>query len=320
MAFFFTDSDLSGAGETAEAEVWLATEFTLPAGLSIAKFRWRFPAVASGVTPKIRVYDSGNNLITSIGTAGVLDFDTSTNDAWNNATPAAPWTPSADTYRVVVNTTRYVFVSGFFTGGSVTRSGVTAVQSRFGSPGSAPTSTSTVLFTPDIDFSGTTQIALSDAGSSAEAAGIGVTLGLTEAGAGADTSAAPATVPLADAGSEAEALAPAVTAPLADAGAGADLLDNGQSTPIALADRARAVDILSVIRRGRATGRDTSGWDGFGAIMSANLEEIGRERAARPETCPVDGALLEEARGVLHCTFGGETYDFSGQPVYGFQI
>lgn len=155
MSFFFTDGDLSGSLETAEAEVWLATEFTVPAG-NANKFRWRFPAIPSGVTPLMRLFNAGGTAL-AIGPASAttLAFDTSTNDAWNNATPPAPVALSAGTYRATINTTRYVFIGSFFAGGPITRAGVTAVQSRFGSPGSAPASTSNTLYTPDMDFTAT---------------------------------------------------------------------------------------------------------------------------------------------------------------------
>lgn len=62
----------------------------------------------------------------------------------------------------------------------------------------------------------------------------------------------------------------------------------------------------------------TDGWESFGAIMRTNEELIQREREERPSTCPVDGYILEDVRGVLHCVFGGEIYDYSGQRLYGY--
>lgn len=148
MATFFTDADLTGAGEFVEGEVWLATEFTVPDGT--ATFRWRWPAVAPVVTPQIRVYNAGGTLV-----AGPISFDSTTTSAWNTAGVGSPVSLSAGTYRVVVNTTRYPARSGFFSGGSITRGDITGVQSRFGSPGSAPTSTSTATYFVDIDFTAT---------------------------------------------------------------------------------------------------------------------------------------------------------------------
>ena len=145
MTTFYTDADLIGAGEFVEAEVWLATEYTVAAGT--ATFRWRWPAVAPAVTPQIRVFDSGGTLV-----AGPISFDSSTLSAWNTAGAGSPVALSAGTYRVTVNTTRYPALSGFFSGGSITRSGITGVQSRFGSPGTAPASTSTAAYFVDIDF------------------------------------------------------------------------------------------------------------------------------------------------------------------------
>lgn len=143
MTTFFTDSDLTGSGEFVEAEVWLATKFTIPSGLVTP--RWRWPTVASAVTPKMRIFDSGGTLVN--GT--VYDFDTTTLDAWNSSPQISL---SAGTYRFTINTTRYVAKSGFFSGGSVTRGEITGVESNFGSPGSAPTSTSTATYFIDIDL------------------------------------------------------------------------------------------------------------------------------------------------------------------------
>lgn len=146
MGFFFTDSDLTGAGEFVEAEVTLGPEFTIPAG-SIARFRARWPAIAPAVTPKIRVYNTSNALV-----AGPYDFDSTTLSDWNNATPGAPVSLDAGTYYVTWNTTRYPAVAGFFAGGPITRNGVTAVQGRFASGVTSPTNTSTALYPVDIDF------------------------------------------------------------------------------------------------------------------------------------------------------------------------
>jgi hypothetical protein len=141
---FFTDADLTGSGEFVEAEVWLATEFTVSVA-GTATYRWRWPTVTPSVTPQIRVFDAGGTLV-----FGPYSFTSSTLDAWNPAGTGDAWT--AGTYRVTVNTTRYPAVTGFFSGGSITRGSVTGVQSRFGSPGSAPTSTSTAAYFVDVDF------------------------------------------------------------------------------------------------------------------------------------------------------------------------
>lgn len=145
MTNFYTDADLSGAGEFAEATVTLATEFTLPAG-TIASVRARFPAVA-GATVLMRIYSSGGSLL-----ASAPGFDSTTVDAWNTATISGGLVVSAGTYRVCQVVTRYIALGGFFSGGSITRSGMTAVQGRFDSGDVAPASTSTATYFVDIDF------------------------------------------------------------------------------------------------------------------------------------------------------------------------
>lgn len=64
----------------------------------------------------------------------------------------------------------------------------------------------------------------------------------------------------------------------------------------------------------------TDGWYTYGSIMRTNQELIEQERVERPFTCPVDGYTLEDVRGVLHCAFGGEVYDYAGQPAFGYQM
>lgn len=145
MTNFFTDADLSGAGEFAEATVTLATEYTLPAG-TIASVRSRFPAVA-GATVLMRIYSSGGTLL-----ASASGFDTTTVDTWNTATIAGGLVVTAGTYRACIVVTRYIALGGFFSGGSITRSGMTAVQGRFDSGDVAPASTSTASYFVDIDF------------------------------------------------------------------------------------------------------------------------------------------------------------------------
>lgn len=145
MATFYADSDLAGAGEFVEPEIWLAGEFTVPAGT--ASFRWRWPAVAPVVTPQVRVFNASGALV-----AGPIAFDSSTLSAWNTAGANSPIALSAGTYRVTVNTNRYPARSGFFSGGSITRGFITGVQSRFGAVGNAPASTSAATYFIDIDF------------------------------------------------------------------------------------------------------------------------------------------------------------------------
>lgn len=144
MVTFWTDADLVGHGEFVEAQVSLATEFTLSAG-SISRFRWHFPAVAPSVTPAIRLYNAAGALVASV------PFDTGTLDAWNWATPGSPISVTAGTYRATVTTTRYPALSGFFSG-PITRGPITAVQGRFTSGDAAPTSASTAAYFVDVDF------------------------------------------------------------------------------------------------------------------------------------------------------------------------
>lgn len=63
-----------------------------------------------------------------------------------------------------------------------------------------------------------------------------------------------------------------------------------------------------------------NGWETYGAILRQNAELQAQEAAERPATCPNDGYILENVRGVLHCVFGGEFYDYAGKPLYDFQI
>lgn len=162
MVNFYTDADLSGAGEFVESTVTLATEFTLPAG-TINAVRTHFPAVA-GATPLARVYNSGGTQLFAGG------FDSSTPDAWNSATISGGLSVSAGTYRVAIVVTRYVAKGSFFSGGSVVRNGITGVQSRFDSGDVAPASTSTATYFADLDFTAT--------GSSATPNGLAVAVAL----------------------------------------------------------------------------------------------------------------------------------------------
>lgn len=144
MTTFYTDADLVGYGEFVEAQVSLATEFTLPAG-TISRFRWHFPAVAPSVTPAIRLYNAAGTLLASV------PLDTTVLDGWNWATPGAPIAVAAGTYRATVATTRYPARSGFFSA-PITRGDITAVQGRFTSGDTAPTNASTAAYFVDVDF------------------------------------------------------------------------------------------------------------------------------------------------------------------------
>lgn len=295
MTTFFTDSDLTGAGEFVEAEVWLATEFTVPAGA--ATFRWRWPAVAPVVTPTIRVYDSGGTLV-----AGPISFDTTTLSAWNYAGAASPVALSAGTYRVVVNTTRYPALSGFFSGGSITRGSITGVQSRFGSPGSAPSSTSTAAYFIDIDFTPT--MSLSPGGIE-----VPVTLGAPTASFAA-TAAAPT-------GIEVPVLLGAPTASFAVTAA----VPTGIEVPVTLGAPAvyhyvapNGIEVPITLGAptieappGPEPVTETGSWMGLLAVVnSARADaELNRERLRHPVECPYDGWPLTPTERGLHCEFGG---------------
>lgn len=62
------------------------------------------------------------------------------------------------------------------------------------------------------------------------------------------------------------------------------------------------------------------GWVTYGAIMRQNADLQAQERAQRPVSCPNDGEILQDVRGVLHCVFGGEIYDYNGQRLYDYQL
>lgn len=146
MTNFYTDADLSGAGEFAESAVSLATEFTLPAG-TIHGMRARFPSVA-GATVLPRLYNAGGSLLSS-GTV----FDTAIADAWNPFTGGAfPLVVGAGTYRACTVVTRYPALGGFFSGGAITRGDITANRGMFDGGDVAPTQASTATYFVDLDF------------------------------------------------------------------------------------------------------------------------------------------------------------------------
>jgi hypothetical protein len=147
VATFFTDLEASGGGEFLDtAEVGI--RYTLPAG-TINYLRVYWPAVAPSGTPVMRLWDSGGTLLQTIS------FDTTTLSAWNNATPGSPIAVSAGTYYVSWGTTRYKAISGFFSGGSITRGSITAVEGRFATVGSFPSGTSAAGYVADLDFTPT---------------------------------------------------------------------------------------------------------------------------------------------------------------------
>lgn len=337
MVTFFTEADVTGTGETVEAEVWLATEFTVPAG-TLSALRWRFPAGIISVTPVMRIFNASGTAL-AIGTAGAtsLAFDTSTAGQFNAATLPTPLVLTAGTYRATVNTTRYVFKSGFFTSGSITRGSITAVQGRFGSPGSAPSSTSTATYFPDIDFTAT--------GSPAEPAGLAVPVGIGAPSVNAGLSVAPSglavavgqgepTVGQPSAVPDSLAVATGLGAPsITLAGSAPDGLSvavglgepsvvtaytvapDSLSVPVGLgapaivltsAPAGLAVPVgLGSPTVGQATG--SGGWHDFGGIIQGAINDarINDERRRNPVECPVHGWPLKRTPRGLHCQFGG---------------
>lgn len=149
MTRFYADAEWVGAPAAQEAEVWLATRFTvITDGTAIPGWYW--PNLTPSVTPAMRIYTTAGALV-----AGPIAFNSTTLGAYNAAGAGVALT--AGTYDVVVNTTHYVFLAGFFASGSVTRGAITGVQGRFSTPGTPPSSgsTSTTAYGPDIDWTPT---------------------------------------------------------------------------------------------------------------------------------------------------------------------
>jgi hypothetical protein len=142
---FFGDAEAAGGGEFVDtAEVGI--RFTLPAG-TINSLRVWWPAVAPGGAPVMHLWDGAGTLLQTIS------FDTTALSGWNNATPASPIAVTAGTYYVSWGTTRYKAILGFFSGGSVTRGSIIAVEGRFSTTlGAFPSSTSSAAYVADIDF------------------------------------------------------------------------------------------------------------------------------------------------------------------------
>jgi hypothetical protein len=141
--WFHVDADLVGAGQFDDggAEIAIGTEFTVPDGDYL--FRWRHPTEVPTVTPTVRVWNASNALV-----AGPLSFTSLAPDTWCET---AQVTLTAGTYKVAVNTTDYVARTGFYTGGPITREGITGVRGVFGaSPSSAPGTNSTATYFVDI--------------------------------------------------------------------------------------------------------------------------------------------------------------------------
>lgn len=147
MVNFFTDDDLVGAQQfpADEGTLQLATEITT-AKAGTTRFRARFANLALGVTPQIRVWDAGDQLV-----AGPLSFSTTTPGQWNSTSGSKTALP-AGTYRITFQTDRYVARTGFFSGGPIGRGDLTGITSRVGTSTLAPpTSNSTAAFFADLD-------------------------------------------------------------------------------------------------------------------------------------------------------------------------
>jgi hypothetical protein len=146
VATFYTDADLSGAGEFSDPELTLATEFTVPDG-NVNWLRWRCPSVAPSVTPSFRIYDASNNLVATVPLDGPV-----VTSAWNQGTPVAPIALTAGTYRASINTTDYLARGSFFSGGPIVRGDITGVQGRFANGIAAPGGASNSAYFVDWDF------------------------------------------------------------------------------------------------------------------------------------------------------------------------
>lgn len=141
--WFHADADLVGSGQFDDggAEIAIGTEFTVADGTYL--FRWRHPAEVPTVTPTVRVWNESNALV-----AGPLPFLSLTPNTWCET---AEVSLTAGTYKVAVNTTDYVARTGFYSGGAITREGITGVRGVFGaSPSSAPGTNSTATYFVDI--------------------------------------------------------------------------------------------------------------------------------------------------------------------------
>lgn len=148
MVTFFTDLEADGAGEFLDT-AGVGIRYTIGAGTVTPRIF--FPVVAPGGSLAVNIYNTSGGLV-----AGPLTLATTTTDAWNSTTTSPAL--SAGTYDFIWSTTRYKAISGFFSGGPVTRSGITAEKGRFGPNDNPPTTDSTAAFVVDINWvsSGTT--------------------------------------------------------------------------------------------------------------------------------------------------------------------
>jgi hypothetical protein len=146
MTTFHTDADLSGSSQFSELETEIGTEFTVGVN-GTATFRWRYPSNLPSVTPQLKVWQAG----TQVG--GTLSFTSGGLSTWVVTPAGSPVTLPAGTYVVSVNTTHYVALPGFYSGGPITRGDITGVRALFSTtPGVAPATPSTATYYVDIDF------------------------------------------------------------------------------------------------------------------------------------------------------------------------
>lgn len=223
MATFYTDADLSGAGEFSDPELTVATEYTIPDG-NINFLRWRCPSVAPSVTPVFRIYDASNNVVATVP----LDAAVATG-AWNVGTPASPIALLAGTYRAGINTTEYVARADFFAAGPIVRGDITGVQGRFANGVAAPGGASNSAYYVDIDFG--------DAAPAAGSADVGLDVAVDASGARASSATAATVIDLAPAvsGSRASAGVAAVGLALTVATSGARASAGATAAGLALA-------------------------------------------------------------------------------------
>jgi hypothetical protein len=142
MVAYFTDPEASGAGEFLDT-AGVGVRYTIGAGTVTP--RVYFPGVAPGGSQSVKIYDTGGSLLHS------LTLATSNLSAWNSVTTSPSL--AAGTYDLIWSTTRYKAISGFFSGGSVTRSGMTGVTGRFNPTlDAAPNNNSTAGYVVELDW------------------------------------------------------------------------------------------------------------------------------------------------------------------------
>lgn len=152
MAVSFYDSgDIPSIGFFSQiGGISLGVQMTLPAG-TISAGRWFYPDDPITVLTWNLYNAAGSSIL-----ASALP-DAATQQVYVTFTTTSvnlPLHVTAGTYWSVINTDRpYSAIPGFFSGGSVTRNGLTYVGSAFNTTvGSFPTSSSTASYLADIVF------------------------------------------------------------------------------------------------------------------------------------------------------------------------